>query len=986
MVSAKTRLLAGSLLSGAVALTLLPAGAHAQVSGSQAASVEELIVTGSRIPRPNLDQPTPVSTVSQQMLQNAGTQNLGNIIAELPALSFSGTVRANGNSFGDAGGLNFPNLRDLGTSRTLTLVDGHRHVPGDAGDSAVDLNSIPAALVDRVEVVTGGASAIYGSDAVSGVINIITKKNFEGIEAQIEGGRATEGKYGDDRSAYITVGRNFDNGRANFTATAFWDQQDGVTANDIRSNNNYGTIVNSPPFDGVPDRLLVPNLVSELIDENSVLLGFNLNTGALTTIAGFTVNGAPVTQPTRTGTNSTAFGSFAAPCATCFNLEDWILLVPPTKRRGLNSTFRYAFTPNLNFNIDAKFVQARIADYVQPSFSFGDFVLESDNAYITPALQARLDATDPAVLPLISRFNGDMGARTNNITRATWRVVTGFDGKFDARFAELGWDLTYNRGQTSNRFFEAGNVIPGNYEAALDAVRDPATGAIRCRVDVPAAQFPGYTPPAGMTGEPCVPFNPFGQQNSAAAIDYVSHTASRQHTIDEEVVTGTFSFDTSRFLNLPGGAIGFAGGLEYRKEHSRNINDPFIKSGLSEVAPQPDASGGFNVKEAFLETRLPILRDRLLVNELTLDAAVRYADYSTVGDATAWKAGFVYAPVRDLRLRGTYSRAVRAPNITEAFLPATASFFSVEDPCDAADITRDPDRTANCRALGVPAGFVANDNQGVQGTASGNEALKSEKATSWTVGFVLQPRWTPNLSITLDYYDIEIEDAITFIDPQDIVDNCVDATGGPDAVFCGQFTRDPTTHDIDFVSSTYLNASKRTTNGYDLTVTYQRGVDDLTARLGPLRRLDGNVTLSLTANHLDKLRLFAFQDRPDEQEIDEGTIGTPEWKALANLGYRQGPLQVAWKSRFVGRSVRYSRDPQRDGAEAISPSTVEPIWYHDLVVRWKLAGPADGLEVYAGVNNLFDEEPPLGVIQGDGTDAIYDLNGRFAFAGLRARF
>lgn len=982
MKYSKSKLLASTLLGGAALLLWSPQAMAQDVD----AEVQELVVTGSRIPRPNLDQPTPVSTVSQQLIQNAGTSNLGDVIAQLPALSYSGTVRGNGNSFADSGGLNFPDLRDLGTSRTLTLVDGKRHVAGDAGDSAVDLNSIPTALVDRVEVITGGASAIYGSDAVSGVINIITKRNFSGVEAQVEYGQPWEGDYGRNTSAYVTVGGNFDNNKGNVAVTAFWDQTKGVRASDIRSLRNYGTIVNSPPFDGAPDRLLVPYVLSEFIDENGVLLGLDLNSGALAPIAGFTTNGTPVTQPARIGTNSTAFGSFSGPCATCFQLEDWILLSPPTNRRGLAGTFRYAVTPQINFTADGKFVQTKVADYVQPSFSFGDYVLEADNAFITPAIQQRLDAAGPDVLPLISRFNGDLGARTNNITRETWRFVAGFDGKFDANFSDLTWEVSYNRGQTSNVIKSRNSMIPGNFEAAIDAVVDPASGQIRCRVDVPSAQWDGYTAPANMTGEACTPYNPFGQQNGLSALEYVRHEAYRIHTIDQEVISATFAFDTRRFFNFQGGAVGFAGGLEYRKEDSENINDPFIKAGYSDTAAQPDASGGFDVKEVFLETSLPLFSGEKWLEELTLDAAVRYADYSTVGGATAWKAGLVYAPVRDIKFRGTYSEAVRAPNITEAFLPATSSFFDVEDPCDADDIGRDPDRAANCQALGVPAGFVANDNQSILGTSSGNAELDPEKASSWTVGFVVQPRWTPNLSVTLDYYNIEIEDAITFIDPQDIVNNCVDASGGPDQSFCSLFTRDPTTGDIDFVESTYLNASKLETSGWDLTVSYQRGIDDLTANLGALKAMDGNFTVALTVNHLDKLRLFAFQDRPEEQEINEQTIGNPEWKLLSNITYEQGPVRVAWKTRFVSRSVRYNRDPERDGAESISPSQIEPVWYHDVVVRWKLPDRLDGFEVYAGINNLFDEEPPLGVVQGDGTDAIYDLNGRYAFAGLRARF
>jgi iron complex outermembrane receptor protein len=970
----------GVLLTAAAVLA--PATAMAQE--------DEIVVTGTRIPRPNLEQPTPVSTISQELIQNSGTSNLGDVIAQLPALSFSGTVRANGNSFGDIGGLNFPDLRDLGTSRTLTLVDGKRHVAGDAGDSAVDLNSIPPALVERVEVITGGASAIYGSDAVTGVINIITRHDFDGVEGQFQYATPTEGDYGQNWSANATFGQNFNNDRGNVTVSVMWDQNEAVEARDISSLANYGTIINSNPGDGIPDRLLVPYVLSEYIDENGVLQDYYSGTP----IAGFDLAGNPVTQPTRLGDNSFAFGQFAGPCDTCFQLEDWLLLVPETERGGINVSFDYELTPNLNFYATGKFIESHIYDYVQPAFSFfeddfagfppgGGAEIQFDNAFLTPAILDRVAAFGTDRIE-VARFLGDVGGRSNDITRSTARAVVGFNGEIASAIADFDWDVSYNYGVTNNRIESYGDRITGNYFAAIDSVVAP-DGQIRCRIDVPTAWYPGYTPPSGLTDDQCVPYNPFGQQNTQAAYDYITYTAVRHHTITQQVFDATVNFDTGNFLNLPGGAIGIAAGVEHRRETSENRNDPFVQLGLADTAPQPDAFGEFDVSEGFVEAYLPILADQPFFQELSVDLAYRYASYDPFGNTSAYKVGGVWAPVHDLAFRGTYSEAVRAPNITEAFLPPTSAFFSVSDPCDADNVSADPDRAANCAALGIPADFQAVDNAGIPGEASGNPNLDSEESVSWTAGIVLQPRWVPNLSVTLDYYNIEITDAITFVDEQDIVNNCVDATGGPDFSFCDLFTRNAQGN-INFISSSYVNASKLLTSGWDLEIRYQTSVVPVTEHLGPLSSLNGDLSVSMNVNYLERLRVFNFQDRPDEEDIFEDTIGDPRTKLLSRIAYEQGNLTLGWESRFMSQVIRYNPNRDRIGAEAISPSSIEPQWYHDLTAQYQIGGEDGHYEIYGGVNNIFDEEAPTGIVQGDGTDASYDLIGRTVFVGARARF
>lgn len=969
-----------TVLTGVAGLMLIASASAAfaqdaaPVAEQQETTVDEIVVTGSRIPRPNLEQPTPVATVSREAIQQAGTQDLGQIIAELPALSSSDTVRGNSDSFGDSGGLNFANLRSLGAARTLTLVDGKRHVGGDAGNAAVDLNAVPAALVERVEVITGGASAVYGSDAVSGVVNIILRDRFEGAEFTVEGSGAEDG-VGKRWSANGVVGRDFLDGRLNVVATGFYDHTDQVLARDLPEGRNYGTILNTQntgPNDGRPDRLIVPNVLTDYLDENGVILDNN-TFGIITAL---TRDGRPVPQQRRLGTNSFAFGQFAD-CETCTALDDYVVLIPETDRYGLNTRLSFDVTDSVRAYLDAKYVRSEIKDFVQPSFTFGDYVIAPDNAFLTPEIRAVVGGRSIT----FGRFNADIGVRKNDITRETYRAVAGLEGETETAFADFDWDISYNRGETHNEFRGSGTVIPGNYAAAIDAIR-LADGRIVCR-----DQTPDLTT---QTAETCVPFNPFGQTNSQAAIDYVSHDSVRTHTITQDVAQGLISFDTGKFLNLPGGAIGIAAGAEWRKERSENINDPFVQSGRSDTAPQPNATGGFEVREAYVEFNAPILRDAPFAHRLSVDGAYRIADYSTIGKAEAWKAGLIYAPVRDVTFRGTYSQAVRAPNITEAFLPATAGFFSVSDPCDVDNIQADPDRAANCAAAGVPAGFQSNTNASIDGTSSGNVNLDAEEATSTTVGVIFQPRWVPGLSLTVDRYDIQIEDAISLVSAQNIIDNCYDASGGPDQSFCSLFTRGAD-RNINFVNTTYVNAAALDTKGWDVELVYSRDLATLAEEHpGVFGGLSGRLTASLTVNKLDELNFFAFADRPDEINVEVGEVGDPEWTARSRVAWDNGVLGLAWEARYEGEVSRFDVTPTTgvNRAESTSPNSVDSQLYHDFVVRYRPDGglwKARNVELFAGVNNAFDERLPYG-LTGNGTSSSYELFGRSFFGGVRARF
>lgn len=1001
--------------------TLLSTLAMAQVAWAQTAAkaaaaaatpqVEELVVTGSRIPRPNLEQPTPVAVLSAQFIENAGPQNLGDIITQMPSVGFNGTVRANSNNFGGGAGAGIAaiNLRNLGLSRTLVLVDGQRHVAGDIFTNAVDINSIPPALVDRVEVVTGGASAIYGSDAVSGVVNIVLKKKFEGFQADAQYG--SDDGYGAKRSASIAVGKSFLDDRLNLALTGYWSKEDAVEANQLRNAHNYSTITNpndlsgpvDPSFysspnaiknDGIPDSLYVPNVGSDLVTPNGVLL----NAASFAPQFSFDKNGHLVPVPARSGFNSFAFAQLPANCQDCYFPDNFTQLASPLETKGADFRANMDFTPHFRGFLDAKFVQADVSNTVQPSFSFGAFQLQPDNAFIAPDLRAGLAGVAPADYPFIGKFTN--AGRTSTVRRRTYRVVAGVGGDFDGGFAKINWDASLNYGETDAHTVNNDLTITNNFNAALDSVIDPATGQPACRINVPSAPQTGNG--AGAAAG-CIPYNPFGlpsQVNSKAALAYSFGAFATDDTLTQEVASLNANFDSSRFFNLQGGPAGVAVGAEYRREHTKETNDPFVLAGNTENLAT-NSAGGYHVSEAYIEVSLPVFKDFApLLQELTIDTAYRGADYSTVGRVGAYKVEGIYGPTSWAKLRTTYSQAIRAPNITEAFLPSSSTFFNITDPCSAENIQNNVNYARNCATAGLPTGFVANTNASITGTTGGNPHLDAETSFSYTGGIVVQPPIIPNLAITLDYYSIKIKNAITQVNAQDVINNCFGSAAGLDPTFCGLLKRGAD-QNINFVATTFLNASKVETDGYELHVTYSTDVSPLTERWRWTQSLNGRLSFNLDADFVSHLRVFPFQSDPANVHILEGVVenngfsngvligGTPHLKGLTDLTYVQGPVTVSWQTRYVGKGALFTRDPTAaDHSESLSVQFAEAKFYHNISARYRLGGDLAGIaltgtELFAGVNNVFGEAPPAVTI-GTGQDIAYDI-GRFIFVGFKIR-
>jgi outer membrane receptor protein involved in Fe transport len=933
-----------------------------------ASEVERISVTGSRIARSELSQPTPVIVLDAKAIAKFGTPDLGSILSELPAIGSTDTLIGNNNSNAQAGSSS-ADLRRLGSSRTLVLINGKRHVAGTPGESTVDLSTIPAALIDRVEIITGGASAIYGSDAVSGVINVILKKNFEGFSANLTGTKSTEGVNERNHTLNILAGTDFADGKGNLTFFTGVERVGEVMSADIRQFEGWGTVENPDDTgedDGIPDRLRVRNVSSEMIHANGVINPFGGAAGRYV----FDELGNPIVQTDRQYSNSFAFGNFPDGCQYCFNGEDYENYSPGVEKINVGSTLTFDITDNISFNSDFKYVRSDITQQFQPSFRFGNIAINvEENAFLDAGLrQTLLDAGQTNVS--MAKFFDELGNRSAANRRELFRYTAGFEGTFQLSETDVDWELYYVNGETNNTRKTLNDLIPDNFVAAVDSVIDPATGQAACRSQVASAQGDDYEDPASVNGGDCVAFNPFGQSSSQEARDFVSADVTREDTIKQEFVGGVFSFDTAEFMELQGGGIGFAGGFEYREESSGSVTDEFTKRGFLTSAATPDSYGEYDVTEFFVEVSLPLLAGMDFAHELTVDAAFRTADYSHAGTAEAWKVGLMYAPFEDLRIRGTIGEAVRAPNITEAFDPVSPGFARVSDPCDADNVSDDPDRAANCAALGIPADFQANDNVSVDLLSGGNPDLESEESESLTAGFVWTPSFVENLSVTVDYYDIEITDAITFVAAQNVADNCVDATGGPDAGFCSQVDRNPTTNDIELVRSGYLNAAALNTKGVEAQIRYSTDLSSF--------ELPGEITTNLLVSKLLELEQFEFQDRPDEINVEDGEVGDPSLQLRFGLDYQINDLVVSWSTRFIDRSFTLDISPTGDTAEDTSPAYVGSITTHDVSFNYVIN---DHMSVSGGIRNLTDKLAP-----GYTANAIYDLVGRRAFGAVNVTF
>jgi outer membrane receptor protein involved in Fe transport len=968
-----------------LAVAALPAvaqEAQAEVSSSAEnnAEVDEaaapIVVTGSRIQqRADYNTPNPVVAVTAETLQQAGNIQIVETLAQNPALinSLSAARTSGSNADFGAVGVQLLNLRGLGSNRTLTLVNGRRHVSSLSGSAAVDVNSIPTDLIESVDVLTGGASAIYGADGVSGVVNFRLKRNFEGVTAGGQIGISNEGDAG-QRYGSVTVGRNFSDGRGNVALSYEFREIDRVSsfARDFTGDpqKTFGLVRNQADFPddpNVPDRVPTNNL---RYADSSIDGAVDLD---LDGIPDFTGSGKVYNRGRllRSAGGLTQGGDSTPLAGYQGDLQAY------NRVHNVNFLAHYDFSDAVSFYVEGKYVKNRTFTLAQPSFDFFTY-LTPDNPYLQARYAGLADTSNGA---LISRDNFDLGVRGERNDRETIRAVAGFEGRIsdNARY-----DISYVFGQTKSNILLTDYRIADRYFAAVDAVRD-GSGNIVCRstispagnidpnnYDAPATTFT----PGANSG--CLPLNLLGDGvRSQAALDWVNADILNRARIRQHVVSGAISGDFGQFFELPGGPVGFAIGGEYRKETSNFVPDQLLQQGaLADFSLQLPEQGEFDVKEAFAELQVPLLRDMPLAHELSFGAAIRLSDYSTVGKTTTWKVDGTYAPIRDVTFRGTYSEAVRAPNITELFAPRNGGFSFISDPCDPVFVTEGTQfRAENCRAALTAAGLTPaqiaafnpeNDptaTVSLPGFSGGNRNLREETARTWTAGVVVRPSFIPGLVASFDWWDIKLSNAVNTPSAQDLAELCVDQPS-LDNVFCQSVTRSGTTGYISSYFVQPVNVANFRTAGADFKLNYSFRTEKL-----------GSFSIGLVGGYLDRLE---FIPTPGAQvDIDREEAYSPKWNATGDITWKMEGVTINYGISWFSKTRRYELETLAANPDLVDPQYLyfKERWQHDVQIGFDVA---DKFRFYVGGNNIWNQKPDI-------ASSNYPISfvGRYLYAGAK---
>lgn len=901
----------------------------------------QIVVTGTRIARPTLSSAVPLTSVSVGELTETGDVSLGDALNDLPSLR-STYSQGNSTRFIGTSGLNILDLRGLGISRTLVLVNGKRHITALPGDYLVDVNTIPVDLLERVDVVTGGNSAVYGSDAVAGVVNFVLKRNYDGLALRGQGGVSSRG----DRGSYFvagTWGKNFADGRGNIAVAGEYARQQEVRFLD----RDYltGAISGRCQFQTVEPTAGEPNGTDGIFDTN---FECGVKNGSISD--GGTIGRVGVGQYLRFNNAGQLYvdvpqgdyelgGSTNIKGGNGSTLRNTGQLLPQSERIAVNMLAHFDVSEAFRPFVEAKYVRVTANQEGQPTFIASATFNPTwfcDNGFLTAANRAILaangrcasGATNASTFGL-SRFNVDLGGRGETHKRETYRIVGGVEGNFNDDWKyELA--LNYGRLETKMNAINVARIrndagtAPDGMALAVDAVLAPAgfSGSnfvtngdgqrVVCRVNAVTNARPD-----------CVPLNLFGYgQSTQAARDFSNGTASRNERATQFVALGSVSGDSSQLFELPGGPVSFALGAEYREETGFSDYDAASKNGafffnrFATFAPPK-----LTVKEAFGEISLPLLRDAPLAKELTVSGAGRVSDYNTsAGTVWAWNVQGIYAPVSDVRFRAAYATSVRAPTQSDLFFPQTQNFAQITDPCDTNSISNNANRAGNCAAAGVPTTFnqatvdacgsssvPANQRQvgspWVNCTArtsstgfvsGGNPTLVQERGKSLTLGMVIEPRFLPGLNFTVDYYRIEVTNLIAALGAQTILNLCYDSPTGINNPFCATVNRNASTGLFvePAVISGGVNFAKQQARGIDFDLSYRKTFEN-----------GQRLSVRAIATRVTKLDNFTDPTNPQVPNRQLGELGDPLWAANASVNYDFGAVDVTYSARYIGKQT-----------------------------------------------------------------------------------
>ena len=972
----------------------------------------EVVITGSRIARPELDRLEPTIVVGSELFDQRGYADVGQALSELPSFGIQSSNATNTQSnFGIA--QSFVDLYSLGSQRTLVLVDGRRFVSSNTASlfagatppgQQVDLNIIPTKLIDRVETISVGGAPIYGADAIAGTVNIIMKKNYEGLDVDGEVGVSNQ-KDAWNYRARVLGGFNFADGRGNITAVAEFSKADGLTGPSRRNfseNLGFFSPVTPGPFDTVLfNDASVPQVSTggvAMLDDFFYLppqFGLPNNDIGVTNAAGQPVafsGGHLVPYNLGTPTGNPVFWSGG----DGIRLSQFSNLLSPLERTNIDTIDNFRINDHVNLFGETWFSETHGTNLIaQPAYNAsifgaagttnGMFKVPVNNPFLSAADQALIAADllayqaagfpagggapiDPNWNPntfYVSRASTDLQSGSATGNQEVYRGVLGLNGDFSIGSQhDYSWEVVVNYGRSENTSVQPAYVFQ-NVQNALNA--QLVGGQIVCA--------PGQVnSPIPTNSSTCAPLNIFGAgQPSAAAVAYITHMATAVSTDTQRDATANLSGD---ILRLPAGEWKGAIGFENRRESADFSPDSFFTT-----TPAPgqivagSVAGSYISNEFYGETLVPIFepsQDIPALHQLEFEGAIRRVDNSIAGKSNTWTEGLRWAPVQDILFRGNRTISIRAPAITELFLPSSTSNEFASDPCDKNFIGQGlapATRAANCAAAGIPAGFTSNVvNATVKGLTSGNPSLSPEKADSYTYGLVLRPRWTPRLSLSADWIDIKMTNAIAQLNLTNLMDECYDSTDFPNNPACSHFTRDPASHQVTGYSDGFINAGLLHFQGF--TAGLQETFD-LPAHLG---------TMQFRANYLDtKTLLLQVGSAAPINEADtlNQLVAAPKSKASFDLNYMKGPFQWYWQAEYYSM-MDFNNQNTPTSQDILS---VGRWWLINSTLTYDVT---KALEVRLTVDNVFNKEPPYPSLAA-GTGGNFASATSLYFAGIIGR-
>lgn len=876
-------------------------------------SVEELVVTGTRIVRDGYDAPTPVSVMGAEDLKATATTQIAESINRMPV--FSGSMMAGRSSAGISAGVagtSFLNLRGLGSTRTLVLLDGAR-VVGAAFDaynmSAVDVGQFPAPLISRVEVVTGGASAAYGSDAVAGVVNFVLDKEFTGFKSEVSGGATTHGD-NDEYKVNLTAGTPFAGGRGHFLFSAEHNYTGGIVGiprswidpgYQIMVNPGYSpSVANGEPQFLVRDHVALATAAPGGLFNSGPLRGTAFGQGGTPyqldygQIGGQLMEGGDW-QTTRIDNRadlSVRVASTTAFSRASFDLTDNVQVygqVQWGKNENSSNGPRYFFLSGLN--------------------------IAADNAFLPDSVrQSMVDNGVSSVA--FGTTNADLPSLRSDVTRIFRRYVVGATGTFGS---DWGWDAYVQRSTNNMTNRTPDNIIRANYNRAIDAVVDPGSGNIVCRSTL-------STPDDG-----CVPYNVLGVG--------VASEAGKEYVLGDGWVNNLLKQDSAG-ASVHGepfatwaGPVSFAAGAEWRRESIEGKATELDEANALFAGNYHASVGDYNVTEGFIETVVPLARDQSWARSLELNGAVRGTDYSTSGYVTTWKVGASYRPIDDVKLRVTRSRDIRAPNLAELFSAGRSGIVALTDP------------------------FNDNLSTVVLSRETGNPLLQPEVADTLGVGLVFTPSFLPGFGASIDYFKIDIDDAIATLARQQYIDLCFEGV----TALCSAISRDSDGR-LSGIRIQPANLTSQMTDGIDIETSYRFSMNDLVSSWR------GDVTLRFAGTRVFSLETI---DRGSTIEgagaMSSDSRSAPKFRFLASAGYTEGAFTGTLMARGISSGKLdnlfiecSSGCPESTAAHpTIDRNHVDSSLTFDLALAYKFDLAASEVETFLAVENLTDEDPPV---------------------------